>query len=249
MSRADYLGKQFFKIAQLTNSSICYKNTFLSPRVVAGYSQQFRRSCQVWNCLSQVATKTWAALRPSPPCLLQEQGISIRRSVGTCDRDAEGEICTEKTTWYWALNALPEPSLLYLSGCKQESVNAHPLTRGAPATAGGGNLLRFTIPYHLELTHKTPINPHLNRRTFQSPGDAVPRHCQQTAHLGPTEALWNANSPQECPTGPFYLYFCRMWTLYFAANEAIQSCAHSGVTFCSLSRLAQTFLQIFPLGS
>lgn len=32
MSRADYLGKQFFKIAQLTNSSICYKNTFLSPR-------------------------------------------------------------------------------------------------------------------------------------------------------------------------------------------------------------------------
>lgn len=32
MSRADYLGKQFFKIAQLTNSSICYENAFLSPR-------------------------------------------------------------------------------------------------------------------------------------------------------------------------------------------------------------------------
>lgn len=125
MSRADYLGKQFFKIAQLTNSSICYKNTFLSPRVVAGYSQQFRRSCQVWNCLSQVATKTWAALRPSPPCLLQEQGISIRRSVGTCDRDAEGEICTEKTTWYWALNALPEPSLL-LSLWLQAGISERP---------------------------------------------------------------------------------------------------------------------------
>lgn len=119
MSRADYLGKQFFKIAQLTNSSICYKNTFLSPRVVAGYSQQFCCSCQIWNCLSQVATKTWAALRPSSTRLLEEQRISIRRSMGTCDRDAEGEIWTEKTTWYCIINALPEPSFFYLSDSKQ----------------------------------------------------------------------------------------------------------------------------------
>lgn len=103
----------------------------------------------------------------------------------------------------------------YLSGCKQESVNAHPLTKGAPATAGGGNLLRFTIPYHLELTHKTPINPHLNRRTFQSPGDAVPRHCQQTAHLVPLKLFEMQIRPRNAPLVHFIYIFavCGHFTL------------------------------------
>lgn len=41
MSRADYLGKQFFKIAQLTNSSICYKNTFRAPEWRQGTANNF----------------------------------------------------------------------------------------------------------------------------------------------------------------------------------------------------------------
>lgn len=49
MSRADYLGKQFFKIAQLTNSSIWYKNTFLSPKAASGYSSQLPRTRQLWG--------------------------------------------------------------------------------------------------------------------------------------------------------------------------------------------------------
>lgn len=177
MSRADYLGKQFFKIAQLTNSSICYKNTFLSPRVVAGYSQQFCCSCQIWNCLSQVATKTWAALRPSSPCRLEEQGISIRRSMGTCDRDAEGEIWTEKTTWYYTLNALPEPSFFNLPDSKQ--------AQRMPIPMGAQERLQ---PQHegwdfIEVFQSLPlqVNPNFNRKTIQTPGDACAHSSPATA--------------------------------------------------------------------